>query len=160
VLGLLGGAVCRWSDRRAAGGGDMSKRMRVYTASKLSEGPRWRSLVEDWPEIDIVARWPFLHVSQDGEPAWPENCAAHGAEFWRHDQEDVERCDVVLLYGEPDAVLRGGLIEAGMGIAFGKTVIVVGDNPGYGTWQYHSQVRRVPTLDAARSLLRLMAMTP
>jgi hypothetical protein len=136
------------------------RRIRVYTASKLSEGPRWRALDYAWPEIEIVARWPFLHVTLEGAPSWPEDCAAHGAEFWRHDHEDVARCDVVLLYGAPEHVLRGGLVEAGMAIALGKVVIVVGGNPGYGTWQFHTQVRRVGTLDAARSLLRLMAMAP
>ena len=133
-------------------------RLKIYTASKLKEGPRWRALAEMWPEIEIVARWPFLHVTTDGEPGWPDDCAAHGSVFWRHDHEDVSRADVVIVFADQaDDVLRGALIEAGMGIAMGKTVIVVGSNPGYGTWQFHPQVKRVPSLDAARSLLRLMA---
>lgn len=133
-------------------------RLRIYTASKLKEGPRWRNLVDAWPEIDIVARWPFLHVTSDGAPGWPDDCAAHGSIFWQHDYEDVAKCDVVLVFANLDEdVLRGALVEAGMGIAMGKTVIVVGSNPGYGTWQFHPQVKRVATLDAARSLLRLMA---
>lgn len=133
-------------------------RLKVYTASKLKEGPRWRRLAEEWPEIDIVARWPFLHVTSDGAPGWPDDCAAHGSIFWQHDYEDVSRADVVLVFADQaEDVLRGALVEAGMGIAMGKTVIVVGSNSGYGTWQYHQQVKRVPSLDAARSLLRLMA---
>ena len=133
-------------------------RLKVYTASKLKEGPRWRRLAEEWPEIDIVARWPFLHVTADGAPGWPDDCAAHGSVFWQHDNEDVALSDVVLVFANrPDDVLRGALVEAGMAIALGKVVIVVGDNPGYGSWQYHQQVKRVPTLEAARSLLRLMA---
>lgn len=132
--------------------------MKVYTASKLKEGPRWRRLAAEWPEVEFVARWPFMHVTDDGAPGWPDDCAAHGSIFWQHDHEDVARADVVLLFAaDPSDVLRGGLVEAGMAIALGKTVIVVGENPGYGTWQFHQQVKRVPTLDAARSLLRLMA---
>lgn len=133
-------------------------RLKVYTASKLKEGPRWRRLADEWPEIEVVARWPFLHVTSDGSPGWPDDCAAHGSIFWTHDYEDVARSDVVLVYAAlADDVLRGALVEAGMGIAMGKTVIVVGANQGYGTWQFHPQVKRVATLDAARSLLRLMA---
>lgn len=134
-------------------------RLKVYTASKLKEGPRWRQLAAAWQEIDIVARWPFLHVSEDGAPAWPEDCAAHGATFWKHDHEDVMRADVVLLYGAKEDVLRGALVEAGMAIALGKPVIVVGENAGYGTWQYHALVHRVAHFEAARSVLKLMAAT-
>jgi nucleoside 2-deoxyribosyltransferase len=134
--------------------------LKVYTASKLREGPRWRKLAEEWSDIDFVARWPFIHVTSDGEAGWPGDCAAHGAEFWRQDHEDVARCDVVLVYSEANDILKGALVEAGMALAMGKVVIVVGDNPGYGTWQFHQQVRRVATLEAARSLLRLMAGHP
>lgn len=134
-------------------------RLKVYTASKLKEGPRWRNLAQEWEEIEIVARWPFLHVTTDGEPGWPSDCAAHGSIFWQHDHEDVARADVVLVFADRDTdVLRGALVEAGMALALGKPVIVVGDNPGYGTWQYHRQVHRVATLGDARSVLRLMAI--
>ena len=133
-------------------------RLKVYTASKLKEGPRWRQLAEEWPEIEVVARWPFLHVTADGEPGWPDDCAAHGSIFWQHDHEDVANSDVVLVFsGDEGDVLRGALVEAGIGIALGKTIIVVGDNLGYGTWKFHPQVKRVATLDDARSILRLMA---
>lgn len=133
-------------------------RLKVYTASKLKEGPRWVQLARDWPEIDIVARWPFSHVSVDGEPSWPGDCAAHGSIFWQHDHDDVARADVILAFAEKDEdVLRGALVEAGMAIALKKIVIVVGANPSYGTWQFHPSVKRVATLEDARSLLRLMA---
>lgn len=132
-------------------------RLKVYTASKLSHGPLWRRLRDEWPEIEIVARWPFLHVTDDGEPGWPSDCAAHGSVFWKHDFEDVDRSDVVLVYGDTEDVLRGALVEAGMGIALDKIVIVVGHLPSYGTWQYHSAVKRVETLADARSLMKLIA---
>lgn len=133
-------------------------KIKVYTASKLKEGPRWRQLANDWPEVEIVARWPFLHVNGEGAPAWPDNCAAHGAVFWQHDFEDVANSNVVLVYGEESDVLRGALVEAGIAIGLGIPVIVVGKNAGYGTWQFHSLVRRVDNFEAARSLLKLMAI--
>jgi nucleoside 2-deoxyribosyltransferase len=78
--------------------------------------------------------------------------------FWQHDTEDVRECDVVLVYVEADDHLRGALIEAGMGIAFEKDIIVVGEHPDYGTWQFHPWVHRVKDLDSARILLRALAM--
>lgn len=131
--------------------------IKVYTASKLEDGPLWRSLREAWPDIEIVARWPFLHITDDGAPGWPHDCAAHGAIFWQHDHDDVARCDVVLVYSAFDRPLTGALVEAGMGIALGKLVIVVGEHPSFGTWRFHPQVRRVPDLTSALSLLRLIA---
>lgn len=131
--------------------------IKVYTASNLSNGPLWRKLRNDWPEIEIVARWPFLHVTDNGAPGWPSDCAAHGSVFWQHDHDDVAASDVVLVYGHEDKALRGSLVEAGMGIAMGKIIIVVGTHHSYSTWQYHPAVKRVPDLEAARSLLRLIA---
>lgn len=132
--------------------------MKVYTASKLSDGPLWRRIATEWSEIEIVARWPFSHVTDTGAPDWPEDCAAHGAVFWQHDHEDVVRSDVVLVYTDSDEPLKGALIEVGMAIALAKMIIVVGRHRSYSTWWYHPQVRRVASLDEARSLLRLMAI--
>ncbi len=132
-------------------------KVKVYTASKLEDGPLWRKIRDDWPEIEIVARWPFLHITDNGEPGRPHDCAAHGSIFWQHDHDDVVRCDVVLLYSQTERPLTGALIEAGMGIALGKLVVAVGNHPSFGTWRFHPRVRRVADLEAARSLPRLIA---
>ena len=34
-----------------------TRKLKVYTASKLTHGPMWVNL--NWPEIEIVARWPL-----------------------------------------------------------------------------------------------------
>lgn len=128
----------------------------VYTASKLSLAPLWLNLISAWPEVHFTARWVKDHVSAAGEPKWPGD-EAHGRVFWQHDWEDVARARVVLCYGRPDEVLRGALVEAGIALGMGKNVIVVGQNASYSTWQYHRNVFRVADLDAARSLLRLIA---
>lgn len=128
-------------------------RLKVYTASKLAQAPRWRDLHEAWPEIEFTARWVTLHVGERADHA----CFARV--FWEHDLADVVASDVVLLYAEEDEHLRGGLVEAGMAIALGKAVIVVGDHPDYGTWQFHPRVQRVPDLAYARMLLQTMAKT-
>jgi nucleoside 2-deoxyribosyltransferase len=124
--------------------------MKVYTASNLCQAELWRDLAREWPEVEFVARWPFKHVGTVPD----RECYARV--FWDHDFEDVSRADIVLVYAVPEKNLKGALVEAGMGIALGKSVIVVGEHESYSTWQYHRAVHRVPDLDSARLLLRMM----
>ena len=131
---------------------DAVMRIKVYTASKLSEAGRWRDLKDAWPEVDFVARWPFKHVG-----AVPDT-PTFAKVFWDHDLQDVEKSDVVLIYGAPADKLRGALVEVGMALAMGKEVIAVGDHPDYSTWQYHRRVHRVDDLSQARLLLATMAL--
>lgn len=99
----------------------------------------------------MVARWP--HIILRGVPD-----EAHFAKSaWLLNIEDVERADVVMVYGERDDRLRGALVEAGVALANGKHVIVVGDHEDYGTWQHHSLVHRAPDLDAARAIIGVLA---
>lgn len=131
-------------------------KIKVHTATKLRYASMIRDEISKWPEIEVTSRWPFSHVDGD-EPLWPEDCPAHGSIFWSHDEEDVRKADVVLVFGHEDDVLRGALVEAGIGIGLGKRVIVVGINPAYGTWQFHPNVSRVKDMQTARSLLSLLA---
>lgn len=130
-------------------------RIKVYTASCLNQAALWRDLVKTWPEIEWTARWPHSHIIGEVQGL----CPAHASVFWEQDYDDVERSNVVLVYGAHDDSrhLRGALVEAGMGIALGKTVIVVGDHVSYSTWQFHPQVKRVRHLNDARSLLALLS---
>lgn len=127
-------------------------KLRVYTASKLAQAPRWNELraAGNWP-CEFSARWPYAHVGLVPDEA------AFAQVFWTHDLEDVASSDVILVYAEPGEHLRGALVEAGMGIALGKTIIVVGDHDDYGTWRYHPQVLRVANLEEAKTLLSLMS---
>lgn len=125
--------------------------MRIYTASKLNKAHLWRDLVSAWPEVTFTARWPTLHVGVTPD----EPCYAKV--FWQHDLEDVLAADGVLLYAEPEDHLRGALVEAGMAIATGRFVVVVGEHDDYGTWQYHPLVYKVGDLESARLLLKTMA---
>lgn len=126
-------------------------KLRIYTASKLNQGERWRNLREDWLEFDFVARWPTEHLGKIPDTA------DFASWFWLQDIEDVSRCDVVMLYAEKGEHLRGALVEAGAAIALHKGVIVVGEHPDYGTWQWHPAVRRAKDLDEARIILNLLA---
>ena len=122
--------------------------IRVYPASKLKDGALWRSL--DWPCVLFVARW--LKHELIGTP----DIRANAKTFWQEDEEDIKACDIVLVYASVDNHLRGALVEAGMGIAHGKRIIVVGQHADYGTWQYHPRVQSVIDLDDAYRLLKAM----
>lgn len=124
--------------------------IRVYTASKLTAASMWRELAKEWRDVHFHARW-LRHVEL-GTPDDGDNARM----FWVEDEEDVNSADAVLVYGREGEHLKGALVEAGMAIASGIPVIVVGEHADYGTWQYHPGVYRVPSLEMARDLLTEM----
>lgn len=115
----------------------------VYTASKLHHAMLWKALRIEWPDVNWTARWPiqFAGIVEDT----PENAG----DFWAIDLADVIASDVVMVYGEPSEILRGALVEAGMGLALGKKILCVGQNESFGTWQYHKLCTRVARLEEA-----------
>lgn len=122
--------------------------LRIYTASKLKHAAKWRQLCEDNAVLYAHARW--LKHSRMQTPDTPENAKT----FWLQDEQDVKDADVVLVYAESDDKLRGALVEAGIAIACGIPVIVVGEHEDYGTWQYHPGVRRMPSLASVIDFLK------
>lgn len=127
--------------------------VRVYTASKIEQAERWIKLRAEWPEVHFCARWPFM-VASGGETKDGVSRGFDPKQFWLDDEADVLRAHVILVFAEPHEHLRGALVEAGMGIAMRKWVLVVGDHPDYGTWQHHPKVIRVPSLERARQKLK------
>jgi nucleoside 2-deoxyribosyltransferase len=115
--------------------------IRVYTASKLRHGAMWRAYADD--RVHFHARW-LVH-NLHGTQADPERAT----EFWIEDEHDVRCADAVIVYAEEEDKLRGALVEAGMAVAYGIPVIVIGSHPDYGTWQYHPGVARADTLEQA-----------
>jgi hypothetical protein len=109
--------------------------IRLYTASKMTHAAMWRQLRLVYTNIHFTARWPYLETEI---PSTPE----HAKIFWQDDLLDVSVADAVLCYAEEGEHLRGALVEAGIALGLGKKVIVVGDHPDYGTWQYHPKVIR------------------
>ncbi|MFA9261732.1 MAG: hypothetical protein ACEQSB_00005, partial [Undibacterium sp.] len=67
------------------------------------------------------------------------------------DHEDVSTADCVIVYAEKGEHLRGALVEAGIALALKVPVMVIGDHPDYGTWQYHPGVIRYATIEDAFS---------
>lgn len=127
----------------------------VYTASKLDHAQLWRDLSvhEDWNHVHFTARWPYMVLCEHHA----EDPVVRASHFWRHDFADVQRSDLVLVYGVEGEKLRGALVEAGIALGMGKRVMVVGKHPDYGSWQYHPNVLRKVSLDNARISLHSIA---
>lgn len=152
-----------WLDNKMS-----TRQIRVYTASKTNHAAMWLRLRAEWPEVHFTARWPLQVLA--GLPETPN----FAMQFWQDDLEDVKFADVVLVfaekYMEPGIMyvddngqplkeagewehLRGALVEAGMGIALGKRILVIGDAPDYGSWQHHPLCDKVDNFEKARTEL-------
>lgn len=121
--------------------------IKVYTASKTRHAVMWKQIRDIHDDLTFTARW--VNHTLEKRPETPQNAII----FWVEDEDDVRDADVVLVFADPTDVLRGALVEAGMGIALGKRIIVVGEHESYGTWQYHPLVHRVRDLKGAFTLL-------
>lgn len=128
---------------------------KVYIASKFHHGKRWKELSDEsahyehpWHGIVFTSRW-FLHYA-DKIPDEPQFCKLG----WEHDIEDVISSDVLILYAEPQEKLRGALVEAGAALAWSRYVLLVGENPDFGNWQYHANVHKMKDFDSVLLWLR------
>lgn len=125
--------------------------IKVYIASKLNYAKQFRNYRTDWKVdgIDLHARWfDQAHIEQNSNPT-PEDFHI----FWLVDEEDVKTSQALILYAQENDKLRGALVEAGIAIAHGILVIVIGDHPDYGTWQYHPLVAKADSFDHAKIMI-------
>lgn len=126
--------------------------IKVYIASKLKYAKLFRNYRIQWKadKIDLHARWfDQAHIEQNSH-ASPEDFHI----FWLVDEEDVKTSQALIIYGEKDDKLRGALVEAGIAIASGLLVIVIGDCPDFGTWQYHPLVIRAGSFEHAKTMIQ------
>jgi hypothetical protein len=87
----------------------------IYTASKTVHAQKWRAMREDgWP---IISTW--IDEAGPGE-------SASLSDLWYRCIGEAAGADVVLLYREPDEVLKGAFIETGAALACGVPVHAIG----------------------------------
>ena len=122
----------------------------VYIASKIAYAAKFSELRTEWMNHGLFINSRWLDQAQYEDESTPNDFKL----FWQVDHQDVMECDVLVLYGEKTDKLRGALIEAGIALAFGKNVIVVGDSPDYGTWQYHPMVLQASSFEHAKTLIK------
>lgn len=145
----------------------MTSKLKIYCASRLRHAPKWRELETLWTEFEFTGRWYHEPHIGTGTNVDPENACTPEAFriHWINDEIDVRRADVVMVYAgenvcapQPNGdILRSALVEAGMGIAFDKGVLLVGDSPSFGTWKHHPNCHSVPDLVSARLALQAQA---
>ncbi len=128
-------------------------RLSIYFASKTNHAHIGKLLQTSWTEFTWTSRWP-LYVGKV-EHFQNEAMAKIG---WEYDLADIQAANVVLVFSKSEDTLRGALVEAGMAIALGKKVLVVGENDSYGTWQYHPLVLKARDIAEARQVLRTLAI--
>jgi hypothetical protein len=90
----------------------------IYTASKTKHAEKWRGLRAAGHRI--ISTW--IDEAEPGQ-------TADYSELADRCRAEIAGADYVLLYCEPDEILKGAIIEAGMALALGKPVRCVGDCP-------------------------------
>lgn len=125
--------------------------IKVYIASKLHYASQFRGYRKSWAldGINLHARWFDQAELETNGSLTPDEFRI----FWAVDEEDVKEADALILYAAPSDKLRGALVEAGMAIAWGKLVIVIGDHSDYATWQYHHHVVGATSFEHAKTLI-------
>lgn len=124
--------------------------LKIYTASKISDAHLWHKFCASNPNFIFHARW--LKHNKMKTP----DTAEFAPDFWLQDEQDVKHSDAVLVLGQEGQHLRGALVEVGIALAWGIPVIIIGDHPDYGTWQFHPGVRKVKDFEGAFAVLAQM----
>lgn len=94
----------------------MSNRHGIYIASKTKHADRWRFLRDKIGE-PIISTW----IDEAGEGQ-----SADLDDLWRRCISEASSCALLIVYREPDEVLKGGWIELGAALACDVPVYAIG----------------------------------
>ena len=121
------------------------RRTRIYVAGKFEEHPLVREVYEElrYRGFEITYPWAELALKNEKRIPTPEE--------WRKIGEDelqaVRTADIILTLPHEHGL--GLWVEYGIGLAFGKVILLVGEPRHDGPFFYLQGVRRVPTLSEA-----------
>ncbi len=88
----------------------------IYIASKTQHAQRWRFL-RDAVGYPIISTW--IDEAGEGETSdW--------SDLWERCVREASTATALIVYREPDEVLKGGWIEVGAALAAGVPVFAVG----------------------------------
>lgn len=93
-----------------------TNRKGIYIASKVKHAHRWQFL-RDVVGEPVISTW----IDEAGEGQ-----SSDLADLWQRCIAEASSARVLILYREPDEVLKGGWVELGAALASGVTVIAVG----------------------------------
>lgn len=114
----------------------------IYIASKTKHAARWRYLRDKVGE-PIISTW--IDEADVGE-------INDLADLWRRCILEASTAEVLILYREPDDVLKGGWVELGAALASGVTVFAVGIEEF--TIAHDKRIRHFPDMKASIAAAR------
>jgi hypothetical protein len=120
----------------------------IYIASKTKHADRWRFL-RDKVGDPIISTW--IDEAGAGE-------SNDLADLWRRCILEASTAEVLILYREPEDVLKGGWVELGAALASGVTVFAVGIEEF--TIAYDKRIRHFPDMKAAIAAARELRSIP
>lgn len=136
----------------------MNREPQVYFAGKVESVEFFRQIRDSYSSsIEVTSYWidtPLDQLRLEAGLLSSSLKETHASiedfgNYWSRNEVDIKRADFVLIYAhDKKEVLRGALVEVGMGIAYGKTIIICGEeeNSSFGNWQWHPQVVRYPNI--------------
>lgn len=111
----------------------------IYIASKTAHGPRWVQLREDG--LPIISTWI--------DECYP-GATEDWANLWVRCVNEAASARALILYREPDEVLKGAWLEAGAALANGVPVYAVGCEEF--NVRHHPGITLCPSLPSAIAL--------
>ncbi|REJ98752.1 MAG: hypothetical protein DWQ35_00435 [Planctomycetota bacterium] len=112
----------------------------IYLASKMRHAAKWRELRDQG--LPVICTW--IDEAGEGESASLED-------LWLRCIGEASNAACVILYAEPDDVLKGAFIEVGAALSSGVPVYVIGKQPRW-SWCEHPLVRECKSVEDALCL--------
>lgn len=92
------------------------ERAGIYIASKTKHARRWRYLRDEMCE-PIISTW--IDEAGEGE-------TSDFNDLWKRCLKEATTCEVLVVYKEPEDVLKGAWVEVGAALSFGIPVYAIG----------------------------------
>lgn len=125
----------------------VTDRQGIYIASKVKHADRWRTLRDDYGD-PIISTW--IDEAGVGESASLED-------LWRRCVHEASTAAALIIYCEPDEVLKGAWVELGAALASGVPVFAVGIEKF--TVANHAGITHCGTMAEARRLAAALSQT-
>jgi hypothetical protein len=109
----------------------------IYIASKTKHAHRWRFL-RDSAGYPIISTW-----IDEAEPGESKDLN----DLWYRCIKEASTADTLIIYREPDEILKGGWIELGAALASGRRVYAIGLDEF--TIAKHDRLTHFPNMKAA-----------
>lgn len=114
----------------------------IYVASKAKYGYMWLNY-RDNENVPIISTWINEYKSGD---------TSDFSNLWLRCINEASSCSLLVLYAQPNDLLKGALVEVGAALAHDIPVILVGENTAWRTFHHHPLVTKEDSLDKTFNL--------